>query len=195
MPRRPLLILGSGSARRRELLAPFFQLRILQADIDESPKSSEKARVYTRRMAVEKFHTLSRRLSGRGKTLLLTADTSISFRGRVVGKPDSRQEAEKILRAFSGDRHEVLTAVSLGFLGEKPKSLLVSTRVEFRKIEKRELDQYLRSREWQGKAGAYGIQGKAAIFVKDVRGSLTNVIGLPVDESLRLLREVIRRGP
>lgn len=183
MSTKPLLILGSASPRRKELLAPHFRLRLAKPDIDESPQKGEAARSYVRRMARSKWEMLCAR---QYKAPILTADTIVVLGGKILGKPAHRHEARKMLRLLSGNTHEVITAVCFGNSRSlKPQHLFhVVTKIRFRNLSTLELEAYLKSGEWKGKAGAYAIQGKAAHFVAEIRGSLTNVIGLPLERVL-----------
>jgi septum formation protein len=172
------LILGSASPRRRELLAPHFQLVVRPANIDESVRVGEKPLQYVRRIAREKFKALSLKFKGES---LLTADTVVILGRDVLGKPTSRQDAKQMLGRLSGREHRVTTAVCLRWGASKEKLFTYSTRVLFRKISEQEIEAYLKSGEWKGKAGSYAIQGQAQSFVASIHGSLTNVIGLPLE--------------
>lgn len=181
------LLLGSSSPRRKELLSPYFKLNIAVADIDETPKRKENPKLYVKRMAREKWIALADRRRKRVKSsLLLTADTTVVQAGKILGKPETRKEAARMLKALSGKSHWVWTAVALGDISRNSpqKIILVGSRIFFKKLSREELALYLRSGEWQGKAGAYGIQGLAGGFVKRIEGSLSSVIGLPVAECL-----------
>jgi len=187
MPKsKPRLILGSASPRRRELLQPFFRLQVRGADIDETPKRGETPSLYTRRVAREKFEAIRGKLNGEDH-ILLTADTTVALGKQILGKPRSAADAKSMLQRLSAKPHEVISAVVVGDNHRKRKECLVRTKIVFRVLAREEIASYIRSSEWRGKAGAYGIQGKAQSFVKDIRGSLTNVIGLPLYESLTLL--------
>lgn len=183
----PKLILGSASPRRLELLAQIgiTPARILPAEIDETPFRDEAPRNYVRRMAREK----ARALGDLTTDAVLCADTTVIAGRRILGKPESPREAAEFLRLLSGRRHEVLTAVSLlaaGHLRER----LVETTIRFRPLTTAEIDGYVASGEWQGKAGGYGIQGRASAFVAWMRGSYTGVVGLPLAETATLLASV-----
>jgi len=182
---KPVLVLGSGSPRRLELLRSHFQLEVRVPNVDESVKRSEPALKYVERVAREKFLSLQAGLK-KGE-LLLTADTTVHRGSKILGKPADRKEAERMLRFLSGSLHLVTTAVCFGS-SSSIKSFRSTTKVWFRALTKPELDAYLYSSEWEGKAGAYGIQGQASFFVKKIQGSLTNVVGLPLEEVLVRLR-------
>lgn len=181
------IVLASSSPRRRELLKPFFNLTIRPAEIDESIRRGEYPRSYVKRMAIEKFEAVALNLNR--PSIVVAADTIVVLEKTVFGKPKNQKDAERILKKLSGRTHQVITAVTVGW-GHDPRSRrtrLVSTSVRFRKISKAELSNYLRSKEFAGKAGAYGIQGAASKFVAEIRGSLTNVVGLPLEESMSLI--------
>lgn len=185
---KPRLILGSSSPRRLELLSPYFDIKVIPPEIDESVQKSESPRAYVKRMAQEKWLSLFGH--GEGVQPLLAADTTVVMGSKIFGKAESADEAREILGRFSGRSHDVISAVCVGAsIGERPKSStrVVRTKIQFRKLMDEELESYIRSREWEGKAGAYGIQGYASRFIDRIEGSLTNVIGLPLRESLQLL--------
>jgi septum formation protein len=185
----PDLILASASPRRREFLQNLgLVLAIEPVDIDEATRDGEPVRDYAVRMAAEKCDAAALR---RGATALavLAADTIVSIGNDILGKPADEAQAEAMLRRLSGHRHEVLTAYRIR-LGERMVERLVTTFVSFRSIDAKEIAAYLASGEWCGKAGAYAIQGIAGCFVTDVRGSFTNVVGLPVAEVIADLRAI-----
>ena len=179
----PRLILGSASPRRLELLAQIGIRpdQIVAADIDETPRKAEDARDYTRRMAREKAQALSD-LAG----VVLCADTSVVAGRRILGKPGDADEARAFLRLLSGRRHRVLTAVALSHAGRLHERL-VETTIRLRPLSGPEIEDYIASDEWQGKAGGYGIQGRAGAFVAWMQGSYSAVVGLPLAETATLL--------
>lgn len=180
------LLLASASPRRRELLERVgLVLRVLAPDIDESPRQDEAAADYVRRMAAGKL--AAARAAGATDLPLLAADTIVILQGRILGKPRDRDDAADMLRGLAGHRHEVTTAYRMRF-GAREIDRAVTTAVTFRMLDPRELDAYLECDEWRGKAGAYAVQGVAAAFVTELRGSLTNVVGLPLSEVLADLR-------
>jgi len=181
---KPKLILGSGSPRRLELLQSHFQLEVRVPNVDESVKKKEPAIKYVARVAREKFLSLQPAL--KSGEFLLTADTSVHLESRIFGKPKDQKDAERMLRFLSGSLHLVTTAVCVGS-SSSLKSFRTTTKVWFRTLTKAEIQNYLYSREWEGKAGAYGIQGSASFFVKKIEGSLTNVVGLPLEDVLARL--------
>jgi septum formation protein len=184
---RPDLLLASASPRRRELLERVgLTLRVSAPDIDESPREGEPAADYVRRMAAGKL-AAARTAAGRTDVALLAADTIVILQGRILGKPRDRDEAADMLRRLAGHRHEVTTAYRIAF-GAREVDRAVTTAVAFRLLDPGELEAYLECEEWRGKAGAYAVQGVAAAFVTELRGSLTNVVGLPLAEVLADLR-------
>ena len=176
------LILGSGSPRRRELLAQIGVVpdEIRPADIDETPHKNELPRPYAARLAVEKARAIE---SG---DLILSADTVVAVGRRILGKPKDVAQAAQFLMLLSGRRHRVITGVALR-LGDKVWSKQVETVVKFKRLSDVELSAYLRSNEWQGKAGGYAIQGIGGAFIPAINGSYTNVVGLPLTETANML--------
>lgn len=178
------LILASASPRRAELLA---QLGITPdgvrpADIDETPAPRELPRPYCLRMAREKALAIT----PQADELVLAADTTVALGRRIMGKPRDAGEAAEFLLALGGRRHKVITAVAL----RSPARIWlrdVVTTVAMKRLSDIELNAYLASGDWQGKAGGYGIQGLAGAFVPWISGSFTGVVGLPVAETAQLL--------
>ncbi|SPJ26424.1 Maf family protein [Palleronia abyssalis] len=180
----PRLVLGSGSPRRLELLAQIGVKpdEIRSPDIDETPASGELPRPYCERMAREK----SLALPLASDEILLTADTTVSVGRRILGKPADADEARRYLRLMSGRRHKVITAVAVrsqDCLREK----VVQTQVRLKQLTETEIDGYIASDDWRGKAGGYAIQGPAAAFVPWIEGSFSAVVGLPLSETAALL--------
>jgi septum formation protein len=183
------LVLASASPRRRELLARVgLALELRPADVDERAHAGEGPAAYVARVAWAKASAITR---GRGRWVL-AADTTVTIDGAILGKAESDDEARAMLRRLSGRTHQVLTAFVLlgGDDGLVVREQLVVTDVTFVELDDAALDQYVASGEWRGKAGAYAIQGIGAALVREVRGSVTNVIGLPLAEVLAALREV-----
>ena len=187
MNRTPDLILASASPRRRELLENLgLALVILPVDIDEAAREGEPVRDYAVRVAAEKCDAAVAR-QGATALAVLAADTIVSIGHEILGKPADEAQAEAMLQRLAGRRHEVLTAYRIR-LGERMVERLVNTFVTLRSLDGKEVAAYLASGEWRGKAGAYAIQGIAGCFVTEVRGSFTNVVGLPVAEVVADLR-------
>ena len=178
------LILGSGSPRRTELLA---QLGIIAddirpPDIDETPHKVELPRIYCRRMASEKLAALPRSAD----EIVLCADTTVALGRRILGKPRDAGQAATFLLALSGRRHRVITAIAVA-AGDQVWLRDVVSTVQMKSLSDRELNSYLQSNDWQGKAGGYGIQGPAAAFIPWISGSFSAVVGLPLAETASLL--------
>lgn len=187
MSRTPDLILASASPRRRDLLESLgLALTIVPVDIDEAARTNEPVRDYAARVAGEKCDAAVARL-GTPNLAVLAADTIVSLNKEILGKPADEKHAEAMLQLLAGHRHEVLTAYRIR-LGDRQVERLVTTFVTFRSLDVREVAAYLASREWQGKAGAYAIQGIAGSFVTEMRGSFSNVVGLPLAEVIADLR-------
>ncbi|MCH7807529.1 MAG: septum formation inhibitor Maf [Proteobacteria bacterium] len=180
-------MLASASPRRRELLnqAGIIPSAIAPVEVDETPLASEKPGDYTRRLAAQKATLVAKKNRG---ALVLAADTAVAVGARILGKPGDRAEAEKFLKLLSGRRHRVITSIALKPPSQKLVQKTVITSVSFKRLTAGEINWYLQSGEWRGKAGGYAIQGKAGAFVKRINGSYTNVVGLPLYETLALLR-------
>lgn len=184
----PDLILASASPRRRELLERLgLRVRVFPVDVDETPAADEKPRAYAQRLAAEKGQAAAAKLGTEASLPILTADTVVVLGDEILGKPTDQSHAESMLLRLAGRRHEVLTATCVNFAG-RTLERVVSTGVTFRSLDPAEVRAYLDSREWQGKAGAYAIQGIAGAFACEVRGSFSNVVGLPLAEVVADLR-------
>ncbi len=180
----PKLILGSGSPRRAELLGQL-GLRaddVRPPDVDETPQKGELPLNYCRRIAASKAAAMS---VAEGE-VVLCADTTVALGRRIMGKPENVDEAAKFLRALSGRRHKVITSVVVrNASGQWAKDVV--TTVKMKRLSDQELNAYLASNDWQGKAGGYAIQGPAGAFVAWLQGSYTGVVGLPIHETAGLL--------
>ena len=179
-----MFILASNSPRRRELLeqAGVKVDIIVSPEIDETPLKSELPMLYVKRMAIAKSDSINKR----EQDYVLTADTIVTRGRRILGKPENKIMAESYLKILSGCRHRVLTSVCLAHQG-KLMVRTVITIVKMKSLTKADIKHYLSSGEWAGKAGGYAIQGKAAIFIPFISGSYTNVVGLPLVETVNLL--------
>jgi septum formation protein len=185
--RPPDLILASASPRRRELLQGVgLVLAVEPVDLDEVVRDGEAPRAYAARVAAEKCDAAVARL-GAPALAVLAADTVVTLAGEILGKPESEAQAAAMLHRLAGRRHEVLTAYRIRH-GERTLERVVGTFVTFRSLDPKEVEAYLACGEWRGKAGAYAIQGIAGSFATDIRGSFTNVVGLPLAEVLADLR-------
>lgn len=183
------LYLASGSPRRRELLTQIGVPFLTQiAPIDENALPGEPAAAYVERLAREKALAGLAALSGVDDAVVLGADTAVVLDGRILGKPVDRADALATLQALSGRRHDVLTAVAL-VSAERTLTQVVTSHVTFRALSVAEMEAYWASGEPQDKAGSYGIQGLAAIFVSELQGSYSAVVGLPLCETAALLAE------
>jgi len=178
------LILGSGSPRRKELLAQIGVVadEIRPPDIDETPQKGEIPRSYCTRIAREKV------LAVRATTddIVLCADTTVALGRRILGKPVNAGEAAQFLHMLSGRRHRVITAMALK-KGDHIWQRDVVTTVEMKRLSDVEINGYLATNDWQGKAGGYGIQGPASAFIPWISGSFSAVMGLPLAETSGLL--------
>lgn len=183
------LFLASASPRRRELLAQIAVPCVTQiASIDENPLPDEPAAAYVERLAREKARAGLLALGGRDDVVVLGADTAVVLDGRILGKPADFAESRAMLQALSGRSHQVMTAVALAG-GGREAARVVSSEVSFRPISEAEIKAYWASGEPCDKAGSYGIQGLAAVFVSQLQGSYSAVVGLPLCETAELLGE------
>jgi septum formation protein len=191
------IYLASRSPRRRELLSQIgvryhlllFRERVGEKpDVDESVLEGEAPAAYVERMARAKADTGWRRMLQRNlpPAPVLAADTTVALDGRIYGKPENRAEAEEILAALAGKRHEVLTAVALKNQ-DWIEVALSTSEVQLKALSRDDIAQYVASGEGDDKAGAYGIQGRAARFVAEIRGSYSGIMGLPLYETGQLI--------
>lgn len=191
IPGRPRLVLASGSPRRLALLqqAGVDPDRLMPAEIDETPRPRESPRKLALRLAKEKARVASERLIGDPvdeKAIVLSADTVVCVGRRILPKADTTDEAAACLRLLSGRTHRVYTGLVISVAGRE-RSRLVETRVRFKRLSPAEVDAYLASGEWRGKAGGYAIQGIAGTFVASLVGSYTSVVGLPLSEAIGMI--------
>lgn len=179
------LVLGSGSPRRKELLAQIGIIpdAILPPDIDEDPLKGELPRPYCIRLARQKALAV---LAG-DDDIVLCADTTVALGRRILGKPADAGEAAHFLTQLGGRRHQVITAVAVR-RGGKVWSRDTVSAVKMKRLSDAELNAYLASGEWQGKAGGYAIQGRAGAFIPWINGSFTGIVGLPLTETAALLQ-------
>ncbi len=186
------LILASGSPRRVDLLnqAGIEPSRLMPMDIDETPKKSEHPRSLARRLSTEKAEAALAAIKGdmawKG-SYILAADTVVAVGRRILGKAEFADEASASLHLLSGRSHWVYTGVALMTPSSQMRLKVVETKVRFKRLSGFEIESYLASGQWRGKAGAYGIQGLAGSFVQKMVGSYTNVVGLPLYETILLL--------
>jgi len=197
------IYLVSRSPRRRELLAQIgvrYNLLLFRSrpesreEVNEDPLPGEAPAAYVERVARAKAESGWRRMQQRNlpPAPVLAADTTVALAGRIFGKPASRDEAAEMLSALSGQRHEVLTAVALQ-QGDWLECALSVSEVTFKQLGEDEIRGYVASGECDDKAGAYAIQGRAARFIVELRGSYSGVMGLPLYETSQLLERLPRR--
>ncbi|MCR4265543.1 Maf-like protein [Nitratireductor sp. ZSWI3] len=186
------LVLASGSPRRVELLqqAGLEPDRLVPANIDETPIKGEHPRSLAKRLSRGKAEKALDRLKSDGGTeggFILAADTVVAVGRRILPKAEMVDEASNCLQLLSGRSHRVYTGLCLVTPSGKVRQRLVETRVRFKRLSREELESYLASGEWRDKAGGYAIQGLAGTFVVKLVGSYTNVVGLPLFETVNLL--------
>lgn len=185
----PFIYLASQSPRRQELLEQIgVRFRLLEVDVDESREDGESAQDYVLRLAEQKAVAGWESLSAANRAPVLGADTAVVINGEILGKPAGPEDANRMLSRLSGRTHEVLSAVCVN--DGTPRTLLSRSRVTFRPISDSERAAYCASAEPLDKAGAYGIQGRAAVFVSALEGSYSGVMGLPLYETAALLSEL-----
>ena len=182
----PSLVLASASPRRLDLLKQvgLIPTEILPADIDEAARPRELPRGLAARLADGKAQAVA---ALRPEAFVLAADTVVAVGRRILGKAESPQEATKFLGLLSGRSHRVMSGVCVVAPGGKTSRRVVVTSVAFKRLTDNEIADYIAGAEWQGKAGAYAIQGMAARFVRGINGSYTNIVGLPVFEAVQML--------
>ena len=182
---QPTLVLASASPRRRELLARLglTPAAINPADIDETPHKGELPRDYAKRMAREKAQAVAS-----GDAHVLAGDTVVDAGRRILPKAEDEATARKCLELLSGRRHRVLSAIALRAPDGAIRERLSETVVMFKRLSSAEIDAYLASGEWEGKAGGYAIQGIAEGLISRIQGSHSGVVGLPLYETRTLLR-------
>ena len=184
------IYLASRSPRRAELLQQIgVQFSVLPSDIDESERENENPADYVLRLAKTKAEACMALLVQGNKEIrpVLAADTTVSIDGRILGKPRDEEDARAMLQLMSGRRHEVLTALAIASAQGMEASLSI-TQVEMAVLAQDEIEAYICSGEPFDKAGAYGIQGLASTFIKRIEGSYSGVMGLPIYETVQLLK-------
>ena len=179
-------ILASSSPQRKKLLETIGITPddIVPANIDETPKKNEKPKDFALRMSKEKGLSVAK---NNLNSFILSGDTIVAAGRRIIGKPSSKNEAEKILKLLSGRRHRVLSAFTLIKPDCSEITKVVVSRVKFSRLSDKEINEYLDTNEWQGKAGGYAIQGRASAFVPWISGSYTGVMGFPMNEIKNVL--------
>jgi septum formation protein len=187
---RRLLVLASESPRRLALLAQVGIVpdAIVPAHVDEAPLKRELPRTHAQRLAIAKAQWVARTWTG-SPALVLAADTVVACGRRILPKAGTREIVGECLELLSGRQHQVLTAVATAnsLEPDATRSRMIVTRVSFKRLSRREIEAYLESGEGEGKAGGYAIQGRAEAFVRQLNGSWSNVVGLPLYETFNLL--------
>lgn len=172
------VMLASGSPRRREIMtAVGWPFEVRTPDVDESVRPGEDPVDYVQRLAQEKALAVTEQIE---TGLVLAADTTVVIEREILGKPEDDEDAKRMLRLLSGKWHEVLTGVSLVRVNGPTVTSFERTRVRFAAMTEQEIDWYVSLGEPLGKAGAYGIQGPAALFIEEIEGDYLNIVGLPV---------------
>jgi len=180
------LILASGSPRRKELLtAAGWEFEAITAGVDESVKPGEDPATYVQRLAKSKADAVAAKLD---HGLVLGADTTVVVDNQILGQPVDDQDAKRMLLLLNNKWHEVLTGVAVVRVGGEARVDYETTRVRFAEMSEHEIDWYVSTGEARGKAGAYGIQGAAGLFIKEIQGDYFNIVGLPI----RLVYELIK---
>lgn len=182
------LILASGSPRRRELLAQIHIMAdaIIAADIDETALKDEPPRLYAERIAKAKCVAVQQ---NNPNDFILSADTIVCMGRRILGKAQNTQQAKDFLTALSGRSHRVYTAICLySPHTRRYHERIAESRVIFHRLDINDINYYIKINEWQGKAGAYAIQGYGGRFIQKIIGSYTNIVGLPCDVCYNLLK-------
>ncbi len=191
MSERPLLVLASASPRRRDLLAQIGLTvdHVLPADVDETPLAREQPIELARRLGRAKLEAAVALLPDalRGSAYVVAGDTVVGVGRRILPKAESEAQARACLKLLSGRSHRVYTGVAVCGPTGKIRERLVETRLTFKRLSHDEVEAYIASGEWNGKAGGYAIQARAAVFVERLIGSFSNVVGLPVAEVSSLL--------
>ncbi|HEY8269051.1 MAG TPA: Maf-like protein [Xanthobacteraceae bacterium] len=190
---RPKLVLASGSPRRLQLLnqAGMEPDTLLPVEIDETPERGELPRTLAVRLARDKALAALPRARGTEElktAYIVAADTVVAVGRRILPKPDLLEDAAACLRLLSGRAHRVYSGICVITPRDAVRTRLVETRVRFKRLSAEDLDSYLASGEWRGKAGGYAIQGIAGAFVVKLVGSYSNVVGLPLYETVALLQ-------
>ncbi len=182
-----VLVLASASPRRRDLLAQIGITpdHIAPADIDETPLRGETPRVYAGRIAPLKAEAVAERFP---TALILAADTVVACGRRILPKAEDAATALDCLNLLSGRRHRVYGGIAMRLPDGTMRQRCVETTVSIKQLTAAEKQAYLDSGEWQGKAGGYAVQGRAAMFVRQINGSYSNIVGLPLFETANMLR-------
>ncbi|HCS23260.1 MAG TPA: Maf family nucleotide pyrophosphatase [Alphaproteobacteria bacterium] len=183
----PRLILASASPRRLDLLRQMLITpdAVAPADIDETPKKGELPLAYAQRIAAEKAAAVKAAHAG---AVILSADTVVACGRRILPKAETEGEARACLALLSGRRHRVISAISVIAADGTQRTRPVTSTVKFKRLSADDIETYIKSMEWKGKAGGYAIQGLAAAFVPFISGSYTAIVGLPLAETMQMLK-------
>lgn len=189
-------ILGSSSPRRKELLEQYgIKFEVISPGIDEIPKGKESAKGFVQQAARDKLQEIIKRCKLASETLILTADTIVVLGNKALGKPRSKRDAINMLKRLQGRWHSVYTSYCIYYNGRTIERT-VKTDVRLRALSENEIRAYIDSGEPMDKAGAYAAQGRGAMIIKEIRGSYTNVVGLPMAEVIEDLKRLkIRPKP
>ncbi|MFN3828128.1 MAG: Maf family protein [Micavibrio sp.] len=187
MKNKSVLVLASASPRRLDLLAQLGITpdHVIPASIDETPLKDEEPRAYALRMATEKARAVSGAPQG---AFILAADTVVVSGRRILPKAETQEQARLCLSRLSGRRHRVLNGIAVIDPSGAIKTRIQETTVQFKRLTAAEIHSYIESGDWQGKAGGYAIQGRAAAFVKFIRGSYSTVVGLSLYDVIQMLK-------
>ncbi len=184
------IILASASPRRFELLKSIGLTPhdVIPADIDESVKKAETPRAYVKRLAVEKANAVAVK---HPNDIIIAADSTVAVGRRILGKPESADEARAFFRLMSGRSHNVITGVCVA-KGGLQKSVVAVTKVKFKRLTEREIELLVECNEWHDKCGGYTISGQAGAFIVGIVGSHHNVLGLPVYDTYKLVQGALK---
>lgn len=194
MPTRPRLVLASASPQRAALLgqAGIVADEIIAPDIDETARCNELPREYARRMAESKADAIAPAFAD---AFVLAADTVVACGRRILPKAVTNKDVRRCLELLSGKKHRVHTAIVLMAPGTRPRAKVVMTSVTFKRLSEDDISRYVSTEEGIGKAGGYAIQGLAESFVRQINGSYSNIVGLPLLQTISLLSAAGYRGP
>lgn len=186
-----ILILASSSPRRRELMAGAgYQFEVIEPDIDESAYPPEKYSPveYAKTLAMEKARSVAKKFEDR---IVIGADTIVDYKGCIIGKAANAKEAEQIIRRLFSSPHKVITGLALVRLVDGLEIVEADTTIVYpKKMNSRQIEEHIRGQSWRGKAGAYAIQETGDEFVEKIEGSLTNVMGLPMELLNKLFKQI-----
>ena len=186
------VVLASGSPRRKEIMtAVGWPFEVKTPDVDESVRPGENPVDYVQRLAQAKALTVADQLEA---GLVLAADTTVVIDREILGKPENDEDARRMLRLLNGKWHEVLTGVSFVRVKGAQLTSFERTRVRFAEMTQKEIDWYVSLGEPLGKAGAYGIQGPAALFIDEIEGDYLNIVGLPIRLVYELWQELLNQA-